>query len=463
MKKTVVVSCGLWAMMLATQGKADQFHYNNIIIGDRALGLGGAYTAISDDSSGIFYNPAGLAYALSNDISGSANALYWRKTVYKNALGGQDFVERSQGSVPSFFGGLQKLDHIAKGLVFGFGMYSTDNEQKDQDDLYTDFSYGGSQIHRFHRTVQLRAASNYFGGGVGYRISSNFAIGFGLKYIMIDELTQEYQDIEQNQQMCTAVDADNKCTASTTVAKNYSQNIRQSLSASGFQPVLGFQYAVDRIALGLTIKKGLLTSDDFEMASEGRSTLTTLDATTGKPTTTPASYSKSISPYTSAEQKKYKVLGELPTSARLGIAWFASPRFLWTTDVMYYGAVKSSDDSVYARLYDRESVINIASGAEFYTTPNLPIRFAWFQNNDSRPEVKSDKSGQLDHIDYNGFSLFLGWVQPNSQVSVGSIYQVGDGKAQKLGGGDANNDGKPDIEKVEATSFTVAFSATHNF
>ena len=29
--------------------------------GARALALGGAYTAISDDPSGLYYNPAGLA------------------------------------------------------------------------------------------------------------------------------------------------------------------------------------------------------------------------------------------------------------------------------------------------------------------------------------------------------------------------------------------------------------------
>ena len=38
---------------------ADEDHYNNIIIGDRPAGMGGAYTAISDDPSGLYYNPAG--------------------------------------------------------------------------------------------------------------------------------------------------------------------------------------------------------------------------------------------------------------------------------------------------------------------------------------------------------------------------------------------------------------------
>ena len=56
---------------------ADQYHYHNIILGDRAMGLGGAFVGVSDDASGVYYNPAGLGFALSNDISGSANASGW--------------------------------------------------------------------------------------------------------------------------------------------------------------------------------------------------------------------------------------------------------------------------------------------------------------------------------------------------------------------------------------------------
>ena len=38
---------------------------------------------------------------------------------------------------------------------------------------------------------------------------------------------------------------------------------------------------------------------------------------------------------------------------------------------------------------------------------------------------------QQDHIDYMGYSLFFAWVQPNSQISIGAVYQDGKGEAQK--------------------------------
>lgn len=430
---------------------ADQYHYNNIIIGDRALGLGGAYTAMADDSSGVFYNPAGLAFALSNDISGSANAFYWRKAVYKKALGNVDFEERSQGSVPSFFGGLQKLDHIAKGLVFAFGVYSTDNELKDQNDLYADMTINSVQIMRFHRAVQLRAATNYFGGGLGYRVTPNLAIGIGLKYMMIDELTQEYQDVEQATRRCPDPAVACESTEAISTVSMLSQNVRQNLSAAAIQPILGLQYAFGRFSFGLTLKKGILLSDEFERSTEVRTAYSDIANGTYN-RNLPNYYRTTLLPTDPKQKPTEGALGDLPTNARFGIAWYAMPRFLWSTDIMYYTEAKSEK----VPTYDRGSVLNVATGMEFYATPTLPIRFGFFQNNDARPKLDPNKTGQADHIDYNGISLFLGWVQPNSQISFGTIYQVGSGESQKRAG-------DKDIQTVEATSMTLAFSATHNF
>ncbi len=57
----------------AAPARADDNHYQSMLIGDRALGLGGAFTAISDDASGAYYNPAGLAEAPYSSLSLSAS------------------------------------------------------------------------------------------------------------------------------------------------------------------------------------------------------------------------------------------------------------------------------------------------------------------------------------------------------------------------------------------------------
>ena len=196
----------------------DQYHYSNIIIGERAIGLGGAYTGVAGDASGVFYNPAGMAFALSNDISGSANALYRRNVTHKETIGKNDFVEESSGMLPSFFGGLQKLDHLVKGLVFGFGIYSIDNELKDQNDNFEERVNLGTpsacpnststdprppfQLLRFHRSVTQRASTSVFSGALGWRAFDNMAFGVGLDYVNVDELIQEYQDVKTEESQC---------------------------------------------------------------------------------------------------------------------------------------------------------------------------------------------------------------------------------------------------------------------
>ena len=89
--RLILIGCGIWS----TQVSADQYHYHNLIVGERAMGLGGAFSAVADDASGVIYNPAGLGFALSSDISGSANAIYSKKTVYKKTIANDDFTEES--------------------------------------------------------------------------------------------------------------------------------------------------------------------------------------------------------------------------------------------------------------------------------------------------------------------------------------------------------------------------------
>jgi hypothetical protein len=132
-------------------------------------------------------------------------------------------------------------------------------------------------------------------------------------------------------------------------------------------------------------------------------------------------------------------LGELPTEVRAGVAWFPSAVFLWSFDVIHNTAAEGDN-------FQREAVTNFATGTEYYITPSIPVR----------PEVESEKVNQPDHIDYMGYSLFFGWVQPNSQVAGGLVVQDGEGKAQKIGR-------STNIQTVESRSYTFALSATHSF
>ncbi len=432
---------------------ADQFHYNNVIVGDRASGMGGAFCAIADDASGVVYNPAGLAFALSNDISGSANAFYQKKVTYKKAAFDEDFVEESQGTVSPFVGALGKLDHIMPGLVFAFGIFSPDTELKDQDDLL--YKSDGSQ--RLHRTANLRAGTTKVGVAVAKRMGSGFGVGFGLTYLMIDELAQVYQDVTT---AFTAVELDssnNQVTDSSgnAVAATYyrylTKNVRERLEAQAIEAGLGLQYALKKVSFGLHVKVPFIVYERYSIGSEQTVHYTDSEGK-GVVDITKAGLTSSEAGRSVIERaKSKKPLKKLPTEVRVGAAYFASASLLATADAIYYSETKGDLSS-----YERDAVINYALGLEYYITSSFPMRMGLFTNNDSRPKPDSSKTNQRDSIDYIGGSFFLAMVQPNSQISAGVIYQNGTGKAQKI-----SNDST--IQSVTASSTTLGFSVSHNF
>lgn len=473
-KTLTLLACGALGV-LSLEASADQFHYNNLVIGTRATGMGGAFGAVADDASGVFYNPAGLAFALSNDISGSANAYYKKSATYKKALCGDDFEEESGGSVPAFIGGLQKLDRYVEGLVFAFGIYATDSDLKDQDTLIENYGTdkcGTTSVERYHRTSNARASTTYMGAAVGKRITNNLALGFGVNYFNVDELVQEFQGFTQT----TPVTLPNG--SSTTGWRTQSSNVRDHLVVHGFQPTLGVQAALPaNFAVGLTVKAGIIASQKLDIAAETYRNTVSADEK-AKQDAGQQAVSTLITDIRTEEPKK--PLGTWPTEARAGVAWFASPTFLWTLDFTYHSAVEDADKmAIYGNRarYAKDAVTNVATGIEYYVAPAFPLRFGLFTNNDARPKVQKgtpDRAtgtvcngatdaaqeftkkycGQPDHIDFVGESLFIAWVQPNSQIAGGVVLQQGKGQAQKLG--------DHQVQDVKADSYTFAFSVTHN-
>jgi len=440
-------------LVVSSNVVADQFHYNNVLIGDRASGMGGAFCAIADDASGVVYNPAGLAFALSNDISGSANAFYQKTTTYKNAAFGEDFVEESQGTISPFVGALGKLDHIMPGLVFAFGIFAPDTELKDQNDLL--YSSDGTQ--RLHRTANLRAGTSKVGVAVAKRFASGFGMGLGLNYVMIDELAQVYQDFTLAFTGVKLDSSNNQVTDSNgdAVAETYyrflTKNVRERLEAQAVEAGIGMQFAFKKVSLGLHVKVPFIVYERYQTDSEQTIHYTDSEGN-GVVDITNAGVTSSDAGRSVVEKAKVKKpLKQLPTEVRAGVAYFASATFLTTADVMYYTETKGNLSA-----YERESVLNFAVGTEYYMTPSYPIRLGVFTNNDARPKPKSNKTDQRDSIDYLGGSLFLAMVQPNSQISAGVIYQMGTGKSQKVAG-------STEIQNVSAASTTLGFSVSHNF
>jgi len=132
----------------------DQFHYKDILVGERASGLGGAFVAISDDPSGVFYNPAGTIFGLEDYLSLSANAFISSQQTYKDIYPEQDYNYTSSGLVPVFFGFTQTF---GKDKI-GFAVLVPNSDLIDQKDTVTN---AGNRA--FRRKFFLQDATVYMG------------------------------------------------------------------------------------------------------------------------------------------------------------------------------------------------------------------------------------------------------------------------------------------------------------
>ena len=82
---------------------ANTDNYKNILIGDQASTMAGAFSAISDDSSEVFYNPAELVHIPKTKYTGSANTYYQKTIVYENAIDDYNWERDSRTLKPNFF------------------------------------------------------------------------------------------------------------------------------------------------------------------------------------------------------------------------------------------------------------------------------------------------------------------------------------------------------------------------
>lgn len=92
--------------------------WNNTLLGCRAIAMGGAFIAVADDPSAIFYNPAGLTRQ-KKAFNFSLNGFHiWPTHVYTSPTG-QTIQSRFESSVPQIF----VTYRMNERMTVGFGAY----------------------------------------------------------------------------------------------------------------------------------------------------------------------------------------------------------------------------------------------------------------------------------------------------------------------------------------------------
>lgn len=405
----------LTGLVISGQSFADEHHYKDILIGDRAAGLGGAYTAVSDDASGLYYNPAGIVYATSSKISGSVNAYNYKTTEYSNINSSDHkWTRTSSGMVANYFGATQPIGDKS---TIGFSIAIPNYDLEDQSDDFRNFtpstkaqSLGMTKIDSQQIDFNNQDSTTLAGVSFATAIDKDWSVGVTLYgYMRKKELTN-WQHVK-----ASGVSGGNNVLLDGT----YYQKIQTD--EFGLQPRLGIMWApADKISVGLMMQTTFILSQSPQMREQSTYNLCTESAAGSGNFSNCATYDNQLDPLdlskasSSALQKTKN--NELPIETNLGIAYFATDALMYTADFSF-----ANQNDIY------EATWNLAGGMEYFLNPTWALRGGLYTNN---ANTKSDVSTyKKDHVNLYGGSFSLSRYTKASNITVGMNYSHGSGEA----------------------------------
>jgi long-chain fatty acid transport protein len=393
-----VLACG--SGLSAHTALADEYHYVNTLVGERASTMGGAYTAVSDDPSGLYYNPAGMVYGFENYVSGSANTYTKTDTKFKNIISGRDYSMRSSGLVPSFLGVSQSF----KRSKVAFGIIVPNSVLLNQDDVLKDLTSTTGEVNSLRRRFFQEDTTYLLGSGFSTGIGDRFSIGMSLLASIRVGTILDNQFMQFNP---------------VGTGAYYLQENQINYNVYGLVPKFGAQFMpVPQLAMGATVSKGFrLTGNGSIRQISGQ-----LD-TNGKPVTPNGQYDHDFL----ITERGIAVSSAQPWTVAGGVAYFPSKSLLVSGDYTYYSADSQSSN------FKAVSTYNVAFGTEWYVVDSLAWRLGFFTDHANTPNVSSQLKNQAPHVDLLGLSSGITFVRSGSSFTIGAQYAWGSGLGQAIG------------------------------
>lgn len=426
------VASGLF--LWSPRASADQFHFANVLLGGRAQALGGAFTALSDDASGVVYNPGGTAFARGDDLSLSATTFYQRQTTYEKALGGQDFQERARGALSSFLGGLMRVGGKTplSGITFGFALSTPDAGLVDENT--TVVNVPDASLQRYHRTQSTRSTTLHATASASIGLGSSLGIGISAGYFDIDEVTVIYQDVLQGPYTFATLGNQPVYSLSTI-------NTRTSLAIGGAEAGLGARAALfENFSLGVSVRTRRLLRqrygsdrDALEAWVDEQNAPVVAPLPVGTPTDDRFRGQLKRTAQTSSRDDAFSAW---PSEVRAGLSLsLGKQKFLtWSADVVHHTQGPSEVPGL-----ARSAVTNLATGVESIWFSRLVVRTGAFTNFDattSRDSLSEQSRGE--YVDWLGATGGMALRLKASEYGIIYVQQWGRGKAEKTPGVESN-------------------------
>lgn len=400
----------------AGAARADDAHYQNFVLGERAAGMGGAFTAIADDPSGTYYNPAGLVDAKSGILSGNLNVYGFQQQALSNALHvpASNLFDNLKNSAGAAFQQLNTVPGMG-GTVYGLG-------KKDDSGRYSqalalsvlvpDDTSSSALTYVLNSAGQLQSLSQttfdqtaIVGLAYSLRIDSAWSIGF----------------------------------SANGTYRNF-QRVSRSVEAQGAQPSQSFfedDVTLKLAVVGLYVQTGVLWTP-FPRLSFG-ATLASPSLTIFSSASTDEIQTGGASGLTETYQPNLTGDSRLPVHGRLGVAYRVIPDLLVSADLSLWGTVRYSlvdGANAQGRLpnfvndIQRNGVANLNFGGQYTLARKYLVRAGFFTNFSSAPGIDSGTEPQLDNVNLYGVTVGLTLPSEHTETTFGTMVSFGDGQSK---------------------------------
>lgn len=371
----------LAGMLWARPGIADDGRYQDFVVGAEALAYGGAYTAVSDDATGVFLNPAGIVDVDRANLSISAS-LYGLELSGQDVFSGAAVLARDGFSaadlivVPSTTGGVTGLGApMASGRFRHAFAFATAVPHYRARVTEVDASDAGTGARTRYRSA-LVDRTLHAGAAYAYRPSPWIRVGAALHYVL--------RTIDHDESLI-ATDSTSTTVATTTLrASNHA-----------LRGVLGLKLRFGpRWAAGLS-----LTTPAFGAYHDTRLRSTLLDARS--PTAA----------FTAIEDVGLGAPSQQPAVLRVGVARIDPAAVSFAADLSVYGpnayrwldpTLAGADEGAgalgrvpLALSVTRRPVANLNAGIQARVAGDVSVSLGVFTNFSAAPELEAEAGALL--------------------------------------------------------------------
>ncbi|HUB06326.1 MAG TPA: hypothetical protein VMB50_04975 [Myxococcales bacterium] len=407
------------ALLAPAAARADDSHYQNLLAGERGTGLGGAFTAIADDPSGNYYNPAGLVDTKGSIVSASF-ALYGVQTgaiaqAFSSGTSGFDGLVSNFGSV---FQQVVTVPGMA-GSVNGFGPKDSEGRYRHAfalsvmvlDDEATSFgqtSIGPSSLSDL--TQNETDESTWLAAGYAYRIDRHFSVGLSANAV--------YRSLRLQSRTIEGSGVTGQTASTFTLDESLT-----ALQVLGIFAEAGVLWRpTARWSFGLALATPSLT-----VYGSGQSNQVAAASASG---------------LTDVPQTSLPADTELPVHGRVGAAVHVGPSTTLAADLSVWGpasydlignaaqAISLQSPNLVTQV-TRRPVVNADVGAEGSLGKRWALRGGLFTNFSSAPPLDSGLEPQLEAV--NTYGATFSATLPSSketETTIGAVYSYGQGQAK---------------------------------